>query len=46
MIGVIWLYRFLFIPAFLLLLPYYLIRMVRRGGYLRDFKQRIGFALA
>ena len=44
MIGVIWLYRFLFIPAFLLLLPYYLIRMVRRGGYLRDFKQRIGFA--
>ena len=39
---VIWLYRLLFVPVFLLLLPYYLVRMARRGGYLRDFRQRMG----
>jgi len=39
---VIWLYRFLFIPALLIALPYYLRRMWKRGGYGRDFGQRFG----
>lgn len=38
----IWAYRSLFIPIFLILLPYYLLRMVRRGGYQKDFSQRFG----
>lgn len=39
----IWLYRLLFIPALVLSLPYYLARMLRRGGYRRDFGHRFGF---
>lgn len=38
----IWCYRILFLPAFLLLLPYYAWRALRRGGYARDFKHRLG----
>jgi 3-deoxy-D-manno-octulosonic-acid transferase len=39
---VIWLYRILFVPALLVLLPYYLWRMRRRGGYGEKFSQRFG----
>jgi 3-deoxy-D-manno-octulosonic-acid transferase len=39
---VIWLYRLLFVPALLVLLPYYLWRMRRRGGYGENFSQRFG----
>ena len=39
----IWLYRFMYLPALLIVLPYYGIRMWRRGGYAKDFKQRFGF---
>ncbi len=39
----IWiLYNALFPVAFLALLPYFLLRMRRRGGYRRDFLQRLG----
>lgn len=38
----IWLYRLLFLPMLLLLGPYYLGRMFKRGGYGRDFKHRLG----
>ena len=38
----IWLYRIFFIPAFILCLPYYLRRMIKRGGYSKDFKHRFG----
>lgn len=38
----IWLYRLLFLPALLLALPYYLLRMWRRGGYAKDFQHRFG----
>ena len=38
----IWLYRILFVPALLVLLPYYLWRMRRRGGYGENFSQRFG----
>lgn len=38
----IWLYRILFLPAFLVLAPHYLLRMRRRGGYRKDFKGRFG----
>lgn len=34
------LYNVLFFLGFLLTLPYYLLRMARRGGYARDFSQR------
>ena len=34
------LYNLLFPLAFLVILPRYLARMVRRGGYRRDFGQR------
>lgn len=37
-----WLYNFLFPVAFLCLLPHFLLRMLRRGGYARDFAQRFG----
>ena len=37
------LYRLIFIPLLLLALPYYGLRMWRRGGYGRDFKHRLGF---
>ncbi|MDX2110400.1 MAG: glycosyltransferase N-terminal domain-containing protein [Verrucomicrobiota bacterium] len=39
----IWLYRVIFLPALLLMLPRFLWRMVKRGGYARDFSQRFGF---
>ena len=38
----IWLYRLLFLPAFLLSTPYYGTRMIRRGGYAKDFSHRFG----
>lgn len=38
----IWVYRFLFLPLLLLLAPYYLWRMRRRGGYLENFGHRFG----
>ncbi|MGA0133800.1 MAG: 3-deoxy-D-manno-octulosonic acid transferase [Opitutales bacterium] len=39
----IWAYRILFPILLVLALPYYLWRMVRRGGYGTDFAQRLGF---
>jgi 3-deoxy-D-manno-octulosonic-acid transferase len=38
----IWLYRILFLPALVILLPYYAWRMWRRGGYRHDFHHRFG----
>lgn len=38
----IWLYRLLFFPALVLALPYYLLRIWRRGGYAKDFQHRFG----
>lgn len=38
----IWLYRILFFPAFLVLAPHYALRMRRRGGYQKGFKSRFG----
>jgi 3-deoxy-D-manno-octulosonic-acid transferase len=38
----IWFYRLLFIPAFLIAIPYYAMRMIRRGGYAKDFSHRFG----
>ncbi|MDR0535909.1 MAG: hypothetical protein LBG65_06155 [Puniceicoccales bacterium] len=38
----IWIYRILFLPALLFALPFYLPRMVRRGGYGRNWRQRFG----
>lgn len=38
----LWLYRVLFLPALVFAAPYYLLRMKRRGGYRRHFKQRLG----
>ncbi|MDR3228050.1 MAG: hypothetical protein LBT53_01365 [Puniceicoccales bacterium] len=40
--GMIWLYRLLFVPTFLALFPRQLLRMLRRGGYGRDFHHRLG----
>jgi 3-deoxy-D-manno-octulosonic-acid transferase len=40
--GMIWLYRLLFLPALFFLLPRYLLRMLRRGGYAKDFAHRFG----
>ncbi len=37
------LYNVVFFLGFLVLSPYYLWRMCRRGGYARDFGQRFGF---
>ncbi len=37
-----WLYNLLFPVAFAFLLPHFLLRMLRRGGYGRDFSQRFG----
>ncbi|NCG08322.1 MAG: 3-deoxy-D-manno-octulosonic acid transferase [Verrucomicrobia bacterium] len=37
------LYRLVFIPLLLLAMPYYGLRMWRRGGYGKDFKHRLGF---
>ncbi|MBR4598397.1 MAG: 3-deoxy-D-manno-octulosonic acid transferase, partial [Opitutales bacterium] len=39
----IWLYRILFLPMLALSMPYYAMRMIRRGGYGRDFSHRLGF---
>ena len=41
-ILMIWLYRLLYLPGLLLALPYYLLRMWRRGGYRKDFQHRFG----
>ena len=41
-ISMIWLYRILFVPAFVLMFPYYAMRMLRRGGYAKDFSHRFG----
>ncbi len=38
----IWLYRILFLPVLVVLLPYYAWRMWRRGGYRHDFHHRFG----
>ena len=38
----IWFYRFLYIPGLVVALPYYLLRMWRRGGYRKDFQHRFG----
>ncbi len=37
-----WIYNLVFPVAFVLMLPHFLLRMLRRGGYARDFAQRIG----
>lgn len=39
----IWIYRILFLPAFAISFPYYFLRMLKRGGYARDFLHRFGF---
>jgi 3-deoxy-D-manno-octulosonic-acid transferase len=39
----LWVYRILFLPLLLLASPYYLWRMLRRGGYGAGFSQRLGF---
>jgi 3-deoxy-D-manno-octulosonic-acid transferase len=36
-------YNVLFAVGYLCLLPYYLVRMCRRGGYRENFMQRLGF---
>ena len=38
----IWFYRILFIPLLILASPYYIWRMLRRGGYSSGFSQRFG----
>lgn len=38
----LWVYRILFLPLLLLSAPYYLWRMLRRGGYGEGFAQRLG----
>lgn len=38
----IWLYRLCFLPALFFALPWYGLRMWRRGGYRRDFGHRFG----
>jgi len=38
-----WIYNLLFPVAFAFLLPHFILRMLRRGGYGRDFTQRFGF---
>ena len=37
------LYRILFLPALVLSLPYYLRRILRRGGYAKTLKHRFGY---
>ncbi len=38
----IWFYRLLFLPIFVLAFPYYAMRMLKRGGYAKDFSHRFG----
>lgn len=38
----IWIYRLFFLPFFILSLPFYLRRMLRRGGYGEDLASRFG----
>ncbi len=38
-----WLYNLVFPIAFAFLLPHFILRMLRRGGYGRDFAQRFGW---
>ena len=38
----LWLYRLIFLPALIVLAPFYLWRMRRRGGYGAKFAQRFG----
>lgn len=38
----IWFYRFAFLPLLLVALPYYALRMFRRGGYAEGFSHRFG----
>ncbi len=38
----IWLYRLAFLPLLIVALPYYLLRMFRRGGYAEGFSHRFG----
>ncbi|WPJ95220.1 3-deoxy-D-manno-octulosonic acid transferase [Coraliomargarita algicola] len=38
----IWFYRLLYLPALILALPYYALRMWRRGGYRKSFQHRFG----
>ena len=38
----IFLYRIAFLPLFLFAMPYYAWRMLRRGGYSKDFSHRFG----
>ena len=37
-----WLYNLVFPVAYACLLPHFLLRMMRRGGYRRGFLQRFG----
>lgn len=39
----IWIYRILFLPIMAVLMPYYAMRMIKRGGYGKDFSHRFGF---
>ena len=39
----LWIYRLLFIPIFLLLVPQQMIKRWRRGGYCRHFFHRFGY---
>ncbi len=38
----IWIYRLLYLPGLLIALPYYILRMWRRGGYRKNFQHRFG----
>lgn len=40
--AMLWLYRILFLPVLLVSLPYYLSRMLKRGGYRKRFADRFG----
>ena len=41
-LAMIWIYRLLFVPGLLVMVPRYLRRMRRRGGYRENFAQRFG----
>lgn len=40
---VFWIYRLCFLPIYILFIPKYLKHALKRGGYLKDFKHRLGF---